>query len=222
MFEFLNYKKTNFIGGGLRIKKGPLVFKNAQQVDSRFVAPRKRDNRDLCIMTSNQSDTPKCAAFSMAGYIEVRNWRIKHYPEQVEPSPIYNGAKQLDGDFNPGTSLDNAAMAALNLKLISGEISFIQNTVNDIKFAIHQNDVFVGGFMITNEWNSVNSKTGRISVLTEDKIIVLGGHAVLVCGYDDDGIYIQNSWGPYWGLYGFAFLSWEQVFMQFSYGVVIN
>lgn len=37
----------------------------------------------------------------------------------------------------------------------------------------------------------------------------LGGHAFAIVGYTAEGFVIQNSWGPDWGYYGFAILSYE-------------
>ncbi|GAA2542823.1 hypothetical protein GCM10010435_08270 [Winogradskya consettensis] len=42
----------------------------------------------------------------------------------------------------------------------------------------------------------------------------LGGHMVAVYGYDAQGIYIRNSWGPYWGNGGDAKISWAFVTKQ--------
>ena len=36
----------------------------------------------------------------------------------------------------------------------------------------------------------------------------MGGHAFILIGYDETGFWIQNSWGPTWGLSGFAHLSY--------------
>jgi len=220
MIFFNDNKRTNFLAGGLRPPRRLKVAENTLVTDPRFVAPRRIDHRDYCIQTSNQSQTPECAAYSTAGFIEVKNWMKNHYPEQVNPDPIYNEAKKLDDDNSPGTSLDNACQAAFNLKLITGSLNFVEDDINSIKFAIHTNLVMIGGLMITDEWNYVNTKTGLIPNY-EDKAKQIGGHGILICGYDDNGIYIQNSWGSNWGLYGFAILSWAQVEKQFSYGVVI-
>ena len=37
----------------------------------------------------------------------------------------------------------------------------------------------------------------------------VGGHAFAIVGYDQDGFWIQNSWGPDWGRDGFCFLSYS-------------
>lgn len=40
---------------------------------------------------------------------------------------------------------------------------------------------------------------------------MMGGHAVLVVGYDDKGVLVRNSWGTGWGLDGYFYLPWEYV-----------
>ena len=220
MFDFLKYKKTNFVGGGLMMPRTLMADRKVAVKTPQFVAPKKLDFRDMCIQTSDQGQTSKCAAYSTAGNIEVLNWKKMHYPQQVDPDPIYAEAKRLDGNTSDGTSLDHAAQAALNLKLIEGQINFVDTDINSMKFAIHTNTSFVGGFMITDEWNRVNSETGQISDFG-DNARKLGGHAILCCGYSDIGLYIQNSWGSSWGIYGFALIPWAQVTKQYMYGVFV-
>ena len=66
------------------------------------------------------------------------------------------------------------------------------------------NDLCIAGFKITDGWYVPNAdytiKSGRTP---------LGGHAVLVCGYDEKGVYIQNHWGKDWGAKGFGILPWS-------------
>jgi hypothetical protein len=40
---------------------------------------------------------------------------------------------------------------------------------------------------------------------------ILGYHEVLAVGYNQNGLYIQNSWGAGWGYGGFGYLSWAVV-----------
>ncbi|MCA0176211.1 MAG: peptidase C1 [Proteobacteria bacterium] len=52
------------------------------------------------------------------------------------------------------------------------------------------------------------------SAVAEDGLIpfetdVAGGHAFAIVAYDDMGFWIQNSWGPDWGLHGFARISYD-------------
>lgn len=36
-----------------------------------------------------------------------------------------------------------------------------------------------------------------------------GGHAFVIVGYDDDGLWVHNSWGPEWGSEGYARLPYD-------------
>ena len=58
---------------------------------------------------------------------------------------------------------------------------------------------------------SINSRTtGKIGMpKSNDKII--GGHAVVICGYDDNNreLIARNSWGTYWGDKGYFYIPYE-------------
>lgn len=219
-FKKMQYNRTNFMGGGLTPSRRVQTSMNSLFTDPRFKAPRKLDFRDMCVQTSNQHQTPHCAGYAVAGMIEIRNWQIKHYPEQVDGDAIYYEAKKIDGDDFEGTSLDSAAQAAINLDLINGNLKFVSGDFDSIRFCIHTNLSFVAGFSITDEWNMVNKNTGEI-IDYGNKAQKRGGHAVLVCGYSEKGVYIQNSWGQSWGVWGYALIPWIKVTQQYMYGMVI-
>lgn len=216
--KFLN-KKTNFKAGGLILEDIPSSATYVKTPD-KFVAPKKLDFRDMCIETSDQATTPHCVGYATAGYLEVQNWRVKHYPEQIDGDAIYNESKKLDGYNGEGTYARFAVIAAKNLGLTNGAPEYINNDRQKLRFAIHENLVCIGSFSITNEWDYVG-KDGIIPNW-KNNIIRTGGHAVLCCGYDDFGVYLQNSWSFDWGLYGFATLSWEQFDRQFQHGIIIR
>ena len=212
-------QRTEFKADGLILDDVPDINR-ISKVPGKFCAPRKLDFRDMCIPTSDQARSPHCTGYATAGYIEVQNWRKLHYPEQVDGDKIYFQAKELDHYPADGTWIHIATKAALNLDLIDGQIEYIESNRRALQFAIHEYLVCIGSFEITDEWNAINRK-GIIPNWGADKQSI-GGHAVLICGYDPDGIYIQNSWSRSWGLYGFGFLSWEQFDRQFKYGLVFN
>lgn len=54
-------------------------------------------------------------------------------------------------------------------------------------------------------WDRVDNKTGAIPF---DESIQ-GGHAFAIVAYDHRGLWIQNSWGPSWGLGGFALVTYD-------------
>lgn len=52
------------------------------------------------------------------------------------------------------------------------------------------------------------SQVGRDGVI-ELSPRLLGGHAFALVAYDDQGFWLQNSWGPHWGRGGFARISYD-------------
>jgi predicted chitinase len=53
-------------------------------------------------------------------------------------------------------------------------------------------------------WNDV----GADGVITQSPSIT-GGHAFAIVAFDDQGFWLQNSWGPGWGRQGFARISYD-------------
>ena len=220
LYNPIKYKHTNFRGGGLMPPKQALGTMEGLQADQDFIPARRIENRDRLILSSNQGNYPHCAGYATAGVCEFHHWRTKYYPKQFDGDAIYKKAKELDGrpDVN-GTWPEYAISAAIQLDFIRGQGKAFGNSKKDIQFALHEYDVAIGGFMIDDNWNYVDRKTGRI--MDKPDMRKLGGHAVCLCGYDEEGLYIQNSWGENWGLYGFALIPWSMVERQYMMGMVI-
>lgn len=217
--DCFKYKKTNFESGGCIIEDIPM---GSEVVDKakKFIAPRKIDLRDMLISSSNQGETHNCVGYSTAGCCEFWHWKKKHYPLQFDGDAIYKEAKKIDGSPHiNGTWIRYGVQASINLGFINGKGKYVPNTINDIKFTLHEHGPFVGGFMITTDWNIVNKKTGLIK--STEGAFLIGAHAVTVCGFSNDGLMLQNSWSDTYGIYGFCILGWEQVQKQFMNGMVI-
>lgn len=193
----------------------------AEVTQATYAFPKRVDFRDMCLPTDNQGDTPHCVGFSVAGYLEVKYWQQFHKPCQFPAHDIYNEAKKIDGDSEDGSTIENGFEGAKKLGLFTGSIKTFEPWTLNVRFQLHKYGIFSGAFMITDEWYNVSSRTGMIKPSKNPE--VLGGHAVLVCGYNENGIFIQNSWGyKEWGKYGFAILPWSMVPLQLVYGVVID
>lgn len=70
---------------------------------------------------------------------------------------------------------------------------------------------FVIGFLVFSSFESTEvAKTGMVS-LPKPNETVLGGHAILICGYDDSkkAFLARNSWGPNWGQKGYFYMPYE-------------
>lgn len=220
---FSKFNRTHFHAGGLLSYQTPLcrmMEKNFLKTAADFQAPRKIDNRDMCLASNNQGNVPRCAGYATAGYCEFQHWKNQHYPKQFDADAIYLKAKTIDGiPHENGTYLWAAIKAATELNLIKGEGRTIQPKKLDVQFAIHQYGVCIAGFMITEDWNYVEKTTGIIK--NTPGAGKIGGHAVLIAGYDSEGFYIQNSWSADWGICGFGIIGYDQFSSQIMSTMVV-
>lgn len=193
-----------------------------------IVNPIKIDNRQLISPIDNQQNYPACAGYSACTVIESLLWKRTGKLVQLDSKQVYAKAKTIDGSRNmEGTFLESALFAAIQLCefdwLKKSKIETFGNTKNQqsmdkLKFLIHKHDFVVGGFDIDEKWyyctnNDYIIKSGGRS---------LGGHAVVIAGYDQDGVYICNSWGKNWGSKGFGILPWDLFLKEFRYGAYIS
>lgn len=223
-FDFWNRKRTNYGGGGLLAPMGLVHHPNLLKTPN-FLAPKYQDHTPCCMPADDQGQTSKCAAYAMAGLLEVYNWMKKRVPEAYAPDPIYARAKAIDGNDFPGTYLESVFSAAKDLGHLKQDAEMvILRSLYDVKFALFEYDVCLAGFHITEGWNNTNTKTGWIG----NEPRGLGGHAVLLnwyCdyGHQDDGVGWTNSWGlDNWGLEGKGRMRIPQFREQFMYGLAIK
>lgn len=85
----------------------------------------------------------------------------------------------------------------------------IQPTASSIHDSLDRGHPVVLGVRLHATWHYV-APDGRIAVPTTGNLD-LGGHAVLVVGYGNEGLVIQNLWGSDWGEQGFGYLPDEYV-----------
>lgn len=192
-----------------------------------IVNPRKIDNRQQCSVTDQQGNTPHCAGYSICNLCEALIWKKTGKLINLNADQVYAKAKEIDGDLNSdGTYLEAAIKAALKLGGFDDstiKIGTIYNdrtdkTVEMVKFLIHKYDFLHCGFQIDEGWYSSSDKDSYIKSYGRN----LGGHAVLGCGYDPDGFYLQNSWGSSWMSKGFGILSWNLFKKQFMYACYLQ
>ncbi len=74
--------------------------------------------------------------------------------------------------------------------------------------ALHSAIADVGVLYATAKVHAGWREPGRDGVIAQDPDI-LGGHAFAVVGFDERGLWIQNSWGPKWGLNGFGLITYD-------------
>lgn len=190
-----------------------------------FVCPDTIDLRDYCLKTSDQGSNPWCAAYAAAGFVSNILWRKTDIPPTIDAEPLYKIAKELDGAPDAdGTTLTAVYHAVLDKGYFDDKVCAVKVLRNkdQVKYAIHKFGCCLLGMMVTSEWYYCNPNKTTISGKDPTTNSFLGGHAVLCCGYNPDGVIIQNSWGMDWGGYGFALVTWDEFEREFTYGAVID
>lgn len=194
------------------------------QPNSLYRTPSFIDLRDFCLPTNNQGNTPHCVGYTVAAYFEVENWKKTHIPVQFDASKIYSIGRQYKADTPAGTKLEYCLLGLRHKNVFIGEICSFSaidtDMVDAVKCHVHTNGVLMCAFNITDEWFDLSWKN---IIKPSKNFHILGGHCVLCCGYNQDGMYIQNSWGyDQWGNYGFAIVPWKLVPKQLNYCVFIR
>jgi len=83
-------------------------------------------------------------------------------------------------------------------------------TQQAIESAMAAGDPVVIGFEVYSNFSLAGPTSYYIDVPPAGSIDY-GGHAVMAVKYDKNGLWIQNQWGTFWGLNGYAELSWNFV-----------
>ena len=222
----MNKYAKMFVPGGLKVPK-ELKKSRLFCAAKNFQAPKELILIGYCVPVDDQGQLPWCAAYSAANYAENLLWRKRGYHQEINPAPLYNYAKSIDGDPNgDGTYLECTLEALLKygyfdssvckIKTIGGGTFGNNSALNDIKYAIHKYGVVMAGFNITDEW--FNPKKGVVCGGGSSR----GGHAVLIVGYDEDGVLIQNSWGASYAHDGFVYLTNRAFDEQFMYAAFLT
>lgn len=85
----------------------------------------------------------------------------------------------------------------------------LHQDINTMKNALSQGHPFVVGIEIYDDFESDEvAKTGIVSMPSPNSNII-GGHAVVCCGYNKYYWLMRNSWNTTWGDYGYFYLPIE-------------
>jgi C1A family cysteine protease len=85
------------------------------------------------------------------------------------------------------------------------------NSLRDMKECLASGYPFVFGFSVYDSFESdAVAKTGRVPLPSNSERVV-GGHAVMAVGYDDEQghMIVRNSWGVGWGDNGYFYMPYE-------------
>lgn len=105
----------------------------------------------------------------------------------------------------------NLYTMALNYKNIV--YSRVEQTLDDIRQALHEGNVIVFGFNVYESFETDEVAQNGIMTMPEKNEKLLGGHAVLAVGYNDSlrFIIVRNSWGQSWGDKGYFYMPYDYI-----------
>jgi len=98
-------------------------------------------------------------------------------------------------------------------RVIHSYYRIADNRVAAIKQAVYTCKPVIFGFTVYTGFESEEvSQTGKMWLPKPNENMV-GGHAVLIVGYDDEYGYfiVRNSWGPSWGDEGYFYMPYEYI-----------
>ena len=102
---------------------------------------------------------------------------------------------------NKGTFSIDAAKDARKTTL--GAYYRVHPVVSQYHAALNETGILTVSAKIHRGWE--NLKNGKINHQKN----TVGGHAFVIVGYNQNGFWVQNSWGPSWGNHGIALWSYE-------------
>ncbi|RPH96966.1 MAG: peptidase C1 [Lysobacterales bacterium] len=108
--------------------------------------------------------------------------------------------------FDPGNRPDFTIEAAKDARNNTiGAYYRLGNHISDYHAALTEVGAIFCSADVHKGWDKPDAETGRIKYHKQSE----GGHAFAIVGYDDQGFWIQNSWGEDWGRNGTALWTYE-------------
>jgi len=175
--------------------------------------------KDINIPVKDQGNKPYCSGFAGAGMKEIQE-RLDHNTiYSFSGDWLYHECKKIDGSPNEQGTYIRAAMKVLQNKgmyhrLNNKDFYFpIEayarvNNLEELKVAVVSTGPLCIGVPVYKNWfkDYVINAPGP----EENE---LGGHAILVTGYDDNKqlVEFKNSWGSSWGEQGYGYLTYRYI-----------
>jgi C1A family cysteine protease len=197
--------------------------------------PTSVDMRSQCPPIYDQGEVGSCTGNAIAGAVQfdlmkqhiqdfIPSRLFIYYNERVMEGTINSdsGASIRDGiksvvnqgvcpetewpyDTNKFTDEPSQQCYTDALKTKAASYSTVAQTLSQMKGCLASGYPFVIGFTVYQSFESEEvAKTGAVQMPSPDDGVV-GGHAVLVVGYDDsqNSFICRNSWGTEWGMGGY-------------------
>ena len=223
-------------GRRVNVRPDTLDFRDQMFVPTLVEVPTRIDLAEYKrfeVPILDQGTEGACTGFGLATNVNYLLRKRKVVPDMVSVSPymLYHLAKRYDewpGENYDGSSARGAmkgwhkhGVCASNLCESSASVSegalrdaakrslgaYFRVNHKDL-VAMHSAIAEVGILYATAAVHTGWEQVGSDGVIKNaDQMI--GGHAFAIVAYDDEGLWIQNSWGPGWGKEGFARISYD-------------
>ena len=204
--------------------------------------PDKVDLRPFCSAVEDQGSLGSCTAQALAGNVELLDRKIDGEYSDVSRLFIYYNERLLEGTVNEDSGafirdgiktlakqgvcaeslwdydinkftdkpIDECYKDALDRRIVSYKRL---SGVSDMLSCLADGYPIVFGIGIYESFETKEvAKTGIVPMPEADETMI-GGHAVLSCGYDmaKKWFIVRNSWGESWGDKGYFYLPFEYV-----------
>ncbi|WP_447970192.1 C1 family peptidase [Nitrospira sp. M1] len=182
----------------------------------------------------DQKSEGACTGFAIAAAINYLN-PLENRNYRVSPRMLYEMAKRHDewpGELYDGSSIRGAIQGWKHMGVCSeefwpyrvgkkhrGDLTIerakdarnntvgayyrVQPKISHFHAALNETGIIAVSAKVHRGWD--NPKTGIIAHHEKPE----GGHAFVIVGYNDQGFWVQNSWGTKWGQDGIALWTYE-------------
>jgi pimeloyl-ACP methyl ester carboxylesterase len=196
------------------------------------------------LIVLDQGEEGACTGFGLAAVVN-RLHQLQGVPVRVSARMLYEMAKRYDewrGESYEGSSCRGAIKGWYHTGVCRedlwpidakgghltverakdarahtiGAYYRVQKNIVDMHAALNEAGVLYASASVHAGWSAV--RKGVIPRRNEEE----GGHAFAIVGYDQNGFYVQNSWGEDWGEHGVALWTYEDWFDNLSDAWVVQ
>jgi len=199
-------------------------FKIESIYDVEISLPKKFDYIDQMRPIRDQGEQGSCSAMSAAAIKEWQEYKDIGFKEYMSPQFVYNLRSTRGEGMTPRNT-----MQILNKRGIVPESLYPYGTTSKI-----DNNLLKKALNFTIKgYAQVSSVYGAKSAIIADgplyiglpvynadkpkfwlqdnpRQAMLGGHAVVIVGWNEDSFIIRNSWGKNWGYNGFCYYPFKE------------
>jgi C1A family cysteine protease len=202
--------------------------------------PQSTDLRNLCSKVEDQGQLGSCTAQALVGNLELLENKAGTGFKDLSRLFVYYNERALEGTIyeDSGAFLRDGIKSLVSkgicaesmwpykiekfatrpniccyIKAMKCKISsyYRLSTLDDVLHCLADGYPFVFGFTVYDYFESEEMAENGILKMPTPGERVLGGHAVLGCGYDQTTKYVlvRNSWGTDWGIQGYFWMPFD-------------